>query len=112
MPTVRLVADKGVNPVIGTGLASADRRDSRTGALLRSASLWAPEFALGAVLMMHLAKLASRYFDYAEIIEFHHHLKADASGRLLHRPGDGRGAASPSLFPARKHSPAAGGGGG
>jgi 4-hydroxy-tetrahydrodipicolinate reductase len=44
----------------------------------------ASNFALGAVVMMHLAKVAAKYFDYAEIIELHHHLKADApSGTAL-----------------------------
>ncbi len=44
----------------------------------------APNFALGAVLMMHLAKVAARYFDYAEIIELHHNQKADSpSGTAL-----------------------------
>jgi 4-hydroxy-tetrahydrodipicolinate reductase len=38
----------------------------------------APNFALGAVLMMHLAKIAGQYFDHAEIIELHHDRKADA----------------------------------
>jgi 4-hydroxy-tetrahydrodipicolinate reductase len=38
----------------------------------------AANFALGAVLMMHFAKLAARYMDYAEIIELHHNQKADA----------------------------------
>jgi 4-hydroxy-tetrahydrodipicolinate reductase len=34
--------------------------------------------------MMHLAKIAAKYLDYAEIIELHHHLKADApSGTAL-----------------------------
>ncbi len=34
--------------------------------------------------MMHLAEIAAKYFDYAEIIELHHHLKADApSGTAL-----------------------------
>ena len=34
--------------------------------------------------MIHLAKIAAKYFDYAEIIELHHHLKADApSGTAL-----------------------------
>ena len=28
--------------------------------------------------MMHLARIAAKYMDYAEIIELHHHLKADA----------------------------------
>ena len=34
--------------------------------------------------MIHLAKIAAKYLDYAEIIELHHHLKADApSGTAL-----------------------------
>ena len=34
--------------------------------------------------MIHLAKVAAKYLDYAEIIELHHHLKADApSGTAL-----------------------------
>ena len=34
--------------------------------------------------MMHLAKMAAKYLDYAEIIELHHHLKADSpSGTAL-----------------------------
>ena len=38
----------------------------------------APNFALGAVLMIHMSKIASRYFDYAEVIERHHETKIDA----------------------------------
>jgi 4-hydroxy-tetrahydrodipicolinate reductase len=38
----------------------------------------APNFALGAVIMTYLSKLSAKYFDYAEIIELHHHLKVDA----------------------------------
>lgn len=35
-------------------------------------------------MMIHLARIAARYFDYAEIIEQHHHLKIDApSGTAL-----------------------------
>ena len=44
----------------------------------------ASNFALGAVLMIHLAKTASRFFDYAEILEMHHEQKLDApSGTAL-----------------------------
>jgi 4-hydroxy-tetrahydrodipicolinate reductase len=44
----------------------------------------ASNFAIGAIVMMHLAKVAARYFDYAEIIEFHHNMKMDApSGTAL-----------------------------
>jgi 4-hydroxy-tetrahydrodipicolinate reductase len=38
----------------------------------------APNFAIGAVIMMHLAAVSARYFDSAEIIEMHHEQKADA----------------------------------
>ena len=44
----------------------------------------APNFALGAVLMIHLAQIAGRFFDYADIIELHHEQKVDApSGTAL-----------------------------
>jgi 4-hydroxy-tetrahydrodipicolinate reductase len=44
----------------------------------------APNFAVGAVLMMHLADLAAPYFDAVEVIEMHHAAKADApSGTAL-----------------------------
>ena len=38
----------------------------------------ASNFALGAVLMIHLSKLAGKFFDHAEIIELHHDKKLDA----------------------------------
>jgi 4-hydroxy-tetrahydrodipicolinate reductase len=39
---------------------------------------YAPNFALGAVLMMRFAEEASRYFEAAEIVELHHQTKLDA----------------------------------
>jgi 4-hydroxy-tetrahydrodipicolinate reductase len=86
MPAVRLTAERGVNLVIGTtGLTTDDISEiDRLAQAHRVGVVVAPNFALGAVLMMHLAKIAGRYFDYAEIIELHHHLKADApSGTAL-----------------------------
>jgi 4-hydroxy-tetrahydrodipicolinate reductase len=86
MPAVRLATKQGINLVIGTtGLTDDDlseidqlSKSHRVGAVV------VPNFALGAVLMMHLAKMAAKYLDYAEIIEMHHHLKADApSGTAL-----------------------------
>lgn len=38
----------------------------------------APNFSLGAILMMIFSKMASKYFSNAEIIEFHHNQKKDA----------------------------------
>jgi 4-hydroxy-tetrahydrodipicolinate reductase len=86
MPAARAASKKGVNLVIGTtGLSAAEfkeleklAKDNGTGIAA------APNFALGAVLMMHLAKIAAKYMDYAEIIELHHNQKADApSGTAL-----------------------------
>ncbi|MBV9793881.1 MAG: 4-hydroxy-tetrahydrodipicolinate reductase [Actinobacteria bacterium] len=46
--------------------------------------LIAPNFSVGAVLMMRFAQQAARFFDSAEIIELHHAAKADApSGTAL-----------------------------
>lgn len=38
----------------------------------------APNFSTGAVLMMQFAQMAAKYFDNAEIIEYHHNQKKDA----------------------------------
>jgi 4-hydroxy-tetrahydrodipicolinate reductase len=80
MPAVRLCAERGVNLVTGTsGLKSEDIKEIESLAQTKGVGIViAPNFALGAVLMMHLARIAAKYFDYAEIIELHHHLKADA----------------------------------
>ena len=75
-----LALKHGTRPVIGTSGISPERvaelsrlcRDKGLGAVI------APNFALGAVVMMHLAKVAAPFFDYAEIIEMHHEQKADA----------------------------------
>jgi 4-hydroxy-tetrahydrodipicolinate reductase len=46
--------------------------------------VWAPNFALGAVLAMHFAAVAGRFYAAAEVIELHHQGKADApSGTAL-----------------------------
>ena len=86
MPAVRTATDRGVNLVIGTtGLTADDIAEiERLSQEHQVGAVVAPNFALGAVVMTHLAKIAARYFDYAEIIELHHHLKADApSGTAL-----------------------------
>jgi 4-hydroxy-tetrahydrodipicolinate reductase len=78
--TAELAARAGVSLVIGTtGLAPQSL--ARLDELAREHGigiLIAPNFALGAVVMMELARTAARYFDWAEIIELHHEKKADA----------------------------------
>jgi 4-hydroxy-tetrahydrodipicolinate reductase len=74
MPAVRTCAVHGVHMVIGaTGHSAGDITEMENVTKTKKIGIMlAPNFALGAVLMMHLAKIA------AEIIELHHDRKADA----------------------------------
>jgi len=78
-------AAAGVHAVVGTsGFTPADY-DELARQFTASNCFVAPNFAIGAVLMMRLAELASPYFETAEIIELHHDGKIDApSGTSLH----------------------------
>lgn len=86
MPAARTAAAKGTNLVIGTTGLSKDDVDE-IGRLSRERDIGAviaPNFALGAVIMMHLARIAGKFLDHAEIIELHHNRKVDApSGTAL-----------------------------
>ncbi|NIM05443.1 MAG: 4-hydroxy-tetrahydrodipicolinate reductase [Armatimonadetes bacterium] len=86
MSNLRLALENKVACVVGTtGLAREELdevaqlcRDHNTPALV------APNFAIGAVLMMEFAARAARFFPRAEIIELHHDKKLDApSGTAL-----------------------------
>ncbi len=86
MPAVRIATKQGVNLVIGTtGLTSSELSEiDQLSQAHQVGAVVSPNFALGAVLMIHLAKIAAKYLDYAEIIELHHHQKIDApSGTAL-----------------------------
>jgi 4-hydroxy-tetrahydrodipicolinate reductase len=76
----RAALDGGVRLVIGTtGLSEALIRELEEACTKRKiGAVVAPNFAIGAVLMQHLARVAAKHFDYAEIIELHHEGKADA----------------------------------
>ena len=80
MPAARAASGQKINLVTGTTGFTADELSEleRLAATHQVGIVVAPNFALGAVLMIHLAKIAARYLDHAEIIELHHHLKADA----------------------------------
>ena len=74
---VRTCVGLGVRCVIGTSGFDADAVD----AVAREAGVpcfFAPNFAIGAVLMMRLAAEAARYLPRAEIVEGHHETKLDA----------------------------------
>ncbi len=86
MTNIKIGLEAGVHMVVGTtGIEPADLAVfepvmRQTGANL----LVAPNFAVGAILMMRFAQQAARYFPDAEIVELHHNAKADApSGTSL-----------------------------
>lgn len=80
MFAVDVAVNHGVNLVIGTtGLSSDDLvQIDKVSIANNVGTIVAPNFATGAVLMIHMARLAARFFDYAEIVEMHHEKKADA----------------------------------
>jgi 4-hydroxy-tetrahydrodipicolinate reductase len=73
-------ADHGVHAVVGTtGFTPEDLEAFRARFTIGNAhAVIAPNFAIGAVLMMRFAELAAPYFESAEIIELHHDQKIDA----------------------------------
>jgi 4-hydroxy-tetrahydrodipicolinate reductase len=80
MDNARWCLAHGVHIVIGTtGLTPEDLEELRAAADAAEANaVVAPNFAIGAVLMMRFAAEAARYFDAAEVIELHHDRKTDA----------------------------------
>jgi 4-hydroxy-tetrahydrodipicolinate reductase len=75
---LRWLASHGVHAVTGTtGFSDADY-EAFGRAFSRSNCVIAPNFAIGAVLMMRFAELAAPYFETAEIVELHHDAKLDA----------------------------------
>lgn len=70
----------GVRPVIGTTGFTDEQLEELVGIAKTSGvgCIIAPNFAIGAVLMMKFAQMAANYFADVEIIEMHHDRKLDA----------------------------------
>jgi 4-hydroxy-tetrahydrodipicolinate reductase len=80
MANLEFLISKNIHAVIGT-TGFDDARIAKIKSLLASSKsgvLIAPNFAIGAVLMMEFATKAAKYFESAEIIELHHPNKVDA----------------------------------
>ena len=83
---IKVALEKRVCTVVGTtGLTESDLQEIGAAADKSQVGVFvAPNFALGAVLMMRFAQEAARYFPNVEIIELHHDQKLDApSGTAL-----------------------------
>jgi 4-hydroxy-tetrahydrodipicolinate reductase len=80
MENLEFLISHNINAVVGT-TGFDDARVAKIKSLLTSSKsgvLIAPNFAIGAVLMMEFATKAAKYFESAEIIELHHPNKVDA----------------------------------
>jgi len=81
MSNLEFLINNGMNVVVGTTGFDDAKLATVNGWLAQNPSvgvLIAPNFAIGAVLMMEFAAKAARYFESAEIIELHHPAKIDA----------------------------------
>ncbi|MDQ7850553.1 MAG: 4-hydroxy-tetrahydrodipicolinate reductase [Armatimonadota bacterium] len=76
----RAAVAHGVRPVVGATGLPPEAVEDLTALCARHSlgAVIAPNFALGAVLMMHFSQKAARHFPHAEVIELHHDRKRDA----------------------------------
>jgi 4-hydroxy-tetrahydrodipicolinate reductase len=73
LENIRIASALGVHSVVGTTGFDLAELDRITGANV----IIAPNFAIGAILMMRFAEQAARVIEQAEIIELHHDRKLD-----------------------------------
>jgi len=84
VPAVRAAVEAGVHTVVGSSGWDLSAVDGLSGANV----FFAPNFAVGAVLMMRFAAEASRHMAKAEIIELHHDRKLDAPSGTAKRTAE------------------------
>jgi 4-hydroxy-tetrahydrodipicolinate reductase len=88
MDNLHWAVDQGINMVVGTTGFTDERLERVRSWLVHKPDIGviiAPNFGIGAVLMMQFAVRAARYFDSVEIVEMHHPRKLDApSGTAQH----------------------------
>jgi 4-hydroxy-tetrahydrodipicolinate reductase len=91
MGNLEFLISNGISAVVGT-TGFDDSRVAKVKALSTAnpqvGVLIAPNFAIGAVLMMEFATKAAKYFESAEIIELHHPNKVDAPSGTASRTAD------------------------
>ncbi|AXE38499.1 4-hydroxy-tetrahydrodipicolinate reductase [Acidipropionibacterium virtanenii] len=81
MDNLAWAIDHDIHTVVGTTGFTEERYEELRARLSEhpgTGCLVAPNFGIGAVLMMHFAQQAARFYESAEIIELHHANKADA----------------------------------
>ncbi|MFL0578440.1 4-hydroxy-tetrahydrodipicolinate reductase [Dietzia sp. 179-F 9C3 NHS] len=96
MDNLEYCVSHGIHAVVGTTGFTEERLDTLRGWLDANPGtgvLVAPNFAIGAILMMRFAAQAAKFFPSAEIVELHHPNKADAPSGTAQRTAEMMGAA-------------------
>lgn len=91
MDNLEFCVDHGIHAVVGTTGFDADRLATLERWLAGSPAtgvLIAPNFSIGAVLMMRFAAEAARFYESVEIVELHHPDKADAPSGTARRTAE------------------------
>ncbi len=91
MGNLEFCIDAGIHCVVGTSGFTPDRLaavDRMLGSDPRVGVLVAPNFGIGAVLLMQFAAKAARFYESAEIVELHHPDKVDAPSGTARRTAE------------------------
>jgi 4-hydroxy-tetrahydrodipicolinate reductase len=91
MDNVRFCVEHGIHVVVGTSGMSPDRLAEVESWLAGAPGVGvvvAPNFAVGAVLMMRFAAQAAPWFESVEVVELHHPDKADAPSGTARRTAE------------------------
>jgi 4-hydroxy-tetrahydrodipicolinate reductase len=91
MGNLQFCIERGIDAVVGTTGFDESRLEQVRGWLLghpETGVLIAPNFSIGAILMMRFATEAARFFESVEIIELHHPDKADAPSGTARRTAE------------------------
>jgi 4-hydroxy-tetrahydrodipicolinate reductase len=91
MDNLRFCIEHGIHAVVGTTGFDAGRLDTLRGWLPDAPGtgvLIAPNFSIGAILMMRFAAAAARFYESVEIVELHHPDKADAPSGTARRTAE------------------------
>lgn len=91
MDNLEFCIDHGIHAVVGTTGFDDARLDTLRGWLAGAPStgvLIAPNFSIGAILMMRFAAAAAPFYESVEVVELHHPTKADAPSGTARRTAE------------------------
>lgn len=92
-------AANGVHAVVGTTGFTDEDRARFTETFTRSNCVIAPNFAIGAVILMRLVEIAAPHFETVDVVETHHDQKVDSPSGTALRIAERIAAASPDWAP-------------